>query len=219
VSPENISKKGPIVALTALTWFAVLLQLFISVSSAVMSGRGFASGIIGFLGFFTILTNLLVCFSLTMPLIAPSSASGRFFARPEVIAGVATSILFVGLAYYFLLSRTWDPQGLQLLATVLLHYVIPVLYLFYWWLTASKDTLRFSHAVIWGAYPTAYLVYALIRGKILDSYPYTFIDAGRIGYGQTLINGVGLLLAFIAIGLILVGLSRMDRRRALSATS
>src|SRR5277367_4095799 len=157
MSPEKHSNKGLIIALTALAWFAVLLQLFISVSSAVIGGRGFGSGIIGFLGFFTMLTNLLVCFSLTMPLIAPSSASGRFFARPEVIAGVATSILFVGLAYYFLLSRTWNPQGPQLLATVLLHYVIPILYLFYWWFTTPKDTLRYRHAVIWGAYPTVYL--------------------------------------------------------------
>jgi hypothetical protein len=212
------SNKGLIIALTALAWFAVLLQLFISIASAVQSGRGFGSGIIGFLGFFTILTNLLVCISLTMPLIAPASASGRFFVRPDIIAGVATSILFVGLAYYFLLSRTWNPQGPQLLATVLLHYAIPALYLLYWWFTTPKDTLRFTHPVIWGVYPTVYLAYALVRGRILGSYPYTFIDAGHLGYGQTLINGVGLLLAFIMIGLILVGLGRMDRRRVLATS-
>jgi len=52
----------------------------------------------------------------------------------------------------------------------------------------------------------------LIRGRIIGSYPYFFIDAAAIGYGRTLINGVGLLCAFIALGLMLVGLSRMRRR-------
>jgi hypothetical protein len=213
------SNKAFIIALALLAWFAVLLQFWLSINSALQDGRGFGSGLVSFLGFFTILTNILVCISLTMPLIAPESAAGRFFARSEVIAGVATSIVFVGLAYYFLLSNLFHPQGPQWLANALLHYVIPTLYLLYWWFTTSKRALRFTHAVIWGAYPTVYLVYALIRGRIIGSYPYGFIDAGRIGYEKTLINGVGLLMAFILIGLLLVGLGRIDPRRTSSPTS
>jgi hypothetical protein len=213
------SYRAAIIALALLTWFAVLLQFCISINSAIQDGRGFGSGLVSFLGFFTILTNILVCVSLTMPLIAPKSSTGRFFARSEVIAGVATSIVFVGLAYYFLLSNLFHPQGPQWLANALLHYVIPTLYLFYWWFTTSKRALRFAHAVIWGAYPTLYLVYALIRGRIIGSYPYGFIDVGRIGYEKTLINGVGLLIAFIAIGLLLVGLGRIEPRRTSGASS
>jgi hypothetical protein len=204
-------RRGMVIALAALAWFSILLQCFLSLQSAILSGKSAASGIVGFLGYFTVLTNLLVCISLTAPLISGTSA-GKFFSRADVTAGVATSILFVGLAYHFLLRNTWNPQGLQLFATILLHYVIPALYLLHWWFNSPRVALYWVQPVIWGAYPTLYLIYALIRGRILGSYPYFFIDAAAIGYGRTLINGVGLLCVFIALGLIMVALGRTRRR-------
>jgi hypothetical protein len=196
------------IALAALGWFSVLLQLFLILSTA----KSLGSGIVTYLGYFTILTNLLVCVSLTMPLIAPTSAAGKFFSRGEIMAGVATSIVFVGISFHILLRNVWHPQGLDYLTNLLLHYIMPTLYLLYWWFVAPKAVLRWMHPVIWGVYPTAYLIYVLIRGAIIGNYPYGFIDAGIIGYRQTVINGVGLLVCFIALGLLLVACARLGRK-------
>jgi hypothetical protein len=204
--------KALVIALAALAWSSVLLQLMITLHSNMQSGRGIAGGFVSFLGYFTILTNLLVCAALTMPLAAPGSATGRFFARSDVTAGVATSIVFVCLAYHFLLRNTWNPQGLQLVADVLLHYVVPALFLIYWWFNFPKGALRWTYPLLWGLYPTVYLIYVLIRGRIIGSYPYGFIDPIAIGYQRTMINAVGLLLVFIVLGLILVALGRIQRR-------
>ncbi len=204
--------KALIAALTALAWSGVLLQLYLSLHSAIADGRGAAGGLVSYLGYFTILTNLLVCIALTLPLAAPASAPGRFFARSDVTAWVATSIVFVGLAYHILLRNVWNPRGLNLIANDLLHYVTPLLFLSYWWFYFPKGALRWSFPFIWGLYPTAYLIYALTRGAIIGSYPYAFIDPGAIGYQRTVINAVGLLLAFFAIGLILTALGRIQRR-------
>jgi hypothetical protein len=204
--------KALVMALAALAWLSVLLQLFLTIHSNIENGKGVLGGLVSFLGYFTILTNLLVCIALTVPLSTPSSAPGRFFARSDVTAGVATSIAFVGLAYHFLLRNTWNPQGLQLLADILLHYVMPALFLFYWWFNFPKGALRWFYPVIWGSYPTVYLLYVLIRGGIIGNYPYGFIDPGAIGYQRTMINAIGLLFAFIALGLILVALGRIQRR-------
>jgi len=201
-------------ALAALAWFGLLLQLFLTVQSNMRNGHGALWGIVLYLGYFTILTNLLVCLALTLPLAAPSTAGGQFFARSDVNAWVATSIAFVGLAYHLLLRNLWSPQGLSLLADTLLHYVTPAAFLLYWWFTFPKGALRWSYPFIWGLYPTVYLVYALIRGAIIGSYPYGFIDAKAIGYERTLINGVGLLAVFWVLGLILVALGRLQRRAA-----
>ena len=207
--PKN---RALIMALAVLAWFSVLLQLFVTLHSTIEHGNGIVGGLVSYLGYFTILTNLLVCISLTIPLVAPASASGGFFARSDVTAGVATSIAFVGLAYYFLLRNTWNPQGLQLLADILLHYVMPVLFLIYWWFNFPKGALRWFYPVIWGLYPTVYLIYVLIRGSIIGNYPYGFIDPHAIGYQQTMVNAFGLLLAFVALGQVLVVLGRMQRR-------
>jgi hypothetical protein len=208
--PKN---RAVVAAFAAFAWFGLLLQLFLTVQSTVQSGRGVGWGLVIYLGYFTILTNLLVCLTLTLPLVAPSVSAGRFFARSDVNAGVATSIIFVGLAYYFLLRNVWNPQGLNLLANAILHYATPVAFLAYWWFAFPKGALRWSYPVIWGIYPTTYLIYILIRGEIIGGhYPYGFIDPSTIGYPKTVINGVGLLVVFIALGLILVALGRMQRR-------
>jgi hypothetical protein len=207
--PKN---KTIVAALAALAWFGLLLQFFITLQSNIQSGHGVVRGIVIFLGYFTILTNLVVCLALTLPLLAPSTPAGRFFARSDVNAGVATSIVFVGLAYYFLLRNVWNPQGLSLLANAILHYVTPALFLIYWWFAFPKGALRWSYPLIWSIYPTAYMAYVLIRGEIIGHYPYGFIDPSAIGYQRTMINAVGLLMVFIALGLILVAVARLQRR-------
>jgi hypothetical protein len=201
-----------VAGLAALGWFGLLLQFFLTVHANVEDGKGALWGVVVYLGYFTILTNLLVCLALTLPLVSPASAGGRFFARSDVNACVATSIVFVALAYHFLLRNLWHPQGLSLVADTLLHYVTPVLFLLYWWFAFPKGALRWSYPFIWGLYPTAYLAYSLIRGAIIGNYPYGFIDPKAIGYQKTLINGVGLLVVFFVLGLVLVALGRVQRR-------
>jgi hypothetical protein len=48
----------------------------------------------------------------------------------------------------------------------------------------------------------------LIRGLIIDSYRYGFINLNAIGYQRTMINAIGLLLVFIVLGLLVVALGR-----------
>ena len=74
------------VALVA--WFGVLLQLVLSLQLAVTNGKSALDGLVIYLGYFTVLTNLLVAVSLSWPLLSPRSApgagsSGRAWPRPS----------------------------------------------------------------------------------------------------------------------------------------
>ena len=209
-----ISRRARLLAVGvgALAWFGVLLQATLTLHSAVANGKGIVGGLIIYVGYFTILTNLLVCLTLTGPALAPGSRWAVLASKAEIVFGVAISILFVGISYHLLLRHVWNPQGLNLLANDLLHYVTPILFVLYWWLVAPKNSLRWVHVLWWGLYPVGYLVYALIRGELIDSYPYGFIDVSAIGYQRTLINGVGLLIAFFVIGFVLLGLSRLQKQ-------
>jgi len=186
--------------LAAIAWTGVLLQCYLSLRLAAQGGRTIVSGMIVFLGYFTVLTNILVCVSLTATSLAPSSAPARFFTRAEVLGGIAANIAFVGLAYHFLLRNIWNPEGLQRVADVLLHYAVPVLYVLYWGMVLPKGSLRWTHPLWWSAYPAAYLAYAVVRGEMIGSYPYPFIDVAAIGYGHSMVNAFGLLLIFIVLG-------------------
>jgi hypothetical protein len=199
-------------SLAVIAWLSVLLQCYLSLQLSTQKGMSIGGGLGIFFSYFTVLTNVLICVSLTLSLMSPSSALGQWFSRPSVVAGIATSIAFVGLSYHFLLSKTWNPQGVHLLADVMLHYVIPALYVIYWWLDYSKAALRWIYPLFWSIYPTMYLVYALIRGSMVGSYPYPFIDADDLGYGRTLLNSIGLLFVFLALGVLFIALGRARRR-------
>jgi hypothetical protein len=111
------------------------------------------------------------------------------------------------------LRDLWDPQDWQLLADRLLHDIIPILYLLYWIIFVPKGLLRWKDALWWLIYPLIYIIYTITRGALCGWYPYPFIDAGKLGYAHTLRNGLILSLAFIGIGLLLVGIDRLIKRR------
>jgi hypothetical protein len=194
------------VALVA--WFGVLLQLVLSLQLAVTNGKSALDGLVIYLGYFTVLTNLLVAMSLSWPRLSPRSAPGRWFQRPGVSSAIAVSIAIVGLAYHLLLRHIWNPQGLQWLADVTLHYAVPLLCLVHWWYCVPPTRMAWHAPLAWAAWPLAYLVYALLRGVWLQSYPYPFIDVTALGYPQTLLNAAGLLVIFLLLGSVLVAVGR-----------
>jgi hypothetical protein len=194
-----------------VAWFGVLLQLYLSLKFSLANGKTVADGLVAYFGYFTILTNILVALVLTVALVAPASSAGRFFKRPGVTTATAAAIAVVGLAYFLLLRAVWNPQGWQLVADSVLHYVTPILFLVYWWIAVPKHGLRWSHLPAWASYPIGYLVYMLIRGKLTGLYPYHFLDVGALGYGKALMNGLGVLFIFILVSVLLLVAARLQR--------
>lgn len=194
-----------------VAWGAVLLQCALSVQLAVANGRTVLEGILIYLGYFTVLTNLLVALALSAPLVSPRSAVGRFFALPGVATTVAAAITLVGIAYFLLLRNVWEPQGWQLVADVTLHYVTPALFLVYWWVVVPKRGLLWSDIPKGMLYPIGYLIYALVRGALTGMYPYHFIDVEALGFGPVLANATGLLAGFGVVAAVLVVVARFSR--------
>jgi hypothetical protein len=191
-------------SMAVIGWFSVVLQFYLSIRLALANGKTVVYGVVLYFGFFTVLTNVLVSLAVTLPLVARRSAAGRFFARPEAIGWVAVSIAFVGVAYYVLLRKVWSPQGWQWLADVLMHYVMPILFVLYSVVTLRGTALRWSAPLRWSLYPVAYFVYVLVRGAMGGSYPYAFIDASTLGYVATLRNACALWVAFLVLAYVLL---------------
>ena len=120
----------------------------------------------------------------------------------------------MGIAYTLLLQRLWHPTGPQLVADMLLHHLMPALFVFYWWVAVPGNELRWSQVSRWTFYPVFYFMYAMIRGALSGAYPYPFIDADALGYRRALGNAGGLLVGFIAVALLLVAVGRIKDRRA-----
>lgn len=205
----SIARGKPLTVLIALlAWSGVVLQLYLSLHLTDSMGMTTVQGLAIYFGYFTVLTNILVGMATTWPLVLPSSASGRFFAQPTAIGWVAASIAFVGVSYFVLLRHVWNPQGLQLVADVLMHYVVPVLVVVYSLFALRRVALRWTAPLWWSVYPVVYFAYVLIRGVIIGRYPYHFIDVSQLGYVVTLRNAIVLWAAFLVLAYLLMLLWR-----------
>lgn len=191
-----------------LGWAGLSIQMYLIFHSRWTLGASLLGGLLSFFSYFTVLSNTLVATVLTCELTTRESAARRWFLQPSVSSGIAVSIAVVGLAYSILLRHLWHPEGWQWLADELMHDVMPLLFLGYWFCCVPKGTLRVRHIALWVIYPLVYFAYSLLRGHLLAVYPYPFIDVDKLGYPQVFINAGGLLLGFVVIALVLIGLDR-----------
>lgn len=196
-----------------IVWFALGLQLFLIINKALNNQISLLSETIRFISYFTILTNILVALCLTCPLISPSSRMSKYFSRSFVQGGIAVYITIVGITYSLLLRNLWKPEGWQLVADRLLHDVMPVVFVLFWLIFVPKGNLKWSHAFSWLAYPAIYLAYVLLRGTVIDEYPYPFIDVTELGYDGMLLNSLFMLAGFIVVGLLFLTLDWIFRKR------
>jgi hypothetical protein len=190
-----------------LTWATLALQFFLTVSSAVESGRGIAHGLFLYFGYFTILTNTYVGLTLT----AHATGAIGFFRSPNSTASATAAIMVVGIGYLVLLSGHWSPTGLTLLADILLHYAVPLYMLGFWLVVGAGHNLDFASIPLWLSYPLGYFIYVILRGALTGEYPYYFLDPTALGYVGLLKNSLGLIALFVVISALMVVYSRWLR--------
>jgi len=202
-------------------WASLILQLYLIVSGKGIQVPGYEptllTSIVNFFSYFTILSNILASLLATTAVLAPQSGLGRFFERPVVAATVAMAMIVTGLIYTVVLRHMWQPVGLQFVADSGLHYVMPPLFALYWLTVVPRDALRLANIPSMLIYPLVYVVYSLIRGPLADWYPYPFLSVKDLGWGQVIINMIGIAVLFAVIGAILVGLDRLLNRNPRAA--
>lgn len=196
--------------IAAVGWLALGLQLTVTLGMMTADGHSVPAALWRYLGYFTILTNLLV--AVTMTRVARARWPGGAAPQISVVSGVVLAIAIVGVVYEVLLSGRVPAMGpLWWTADRLLHYVVPALAVLWWLVFVPKHTLGAGDPVRWLAYPVGYLVYALARGAVDQWYPYFFIDVAAIGYGRALTNAALLSGGMLAAGYVVVGLVALAR--------
>jgi hypothetical protein len=118
------------------------------------------------------------------------------------------------MVYSLLLRQLWNPEGLQKAADILLHDVVPLMFVSGWLFLFRKARLPWKDVLLWLVYPLAYFCFALIRGALTGRYPYSFIDAGKLGYSAALGNAAVLLLAFVIVCLVIAAIGRWSERHS-----
>jgi hypothetical protein len=187
--------------ISLIAWLAIILQLYLT------NGSFF-----NFISYFTILSNILVAGSLTFSLFLSKTSPGKYFSSVKVQSAIALYIFIVGLVYNLILRGIWSPTGWQLVVDNLLHVAVPILYVVYWLIYVPKGILNWADGLIWAYFPLVYLIYSLIRGHFVGWYPYPFLDVNKIGYQKVLTNSGLMVIAFFAVGLILIAFNKLAKK-------
>ena len=184
-------------------------------------------GIIGNLGYFdksfnsnfyVYYTNLsnYICFGVMLAcLIQTAKANnkkedGYVSTAPTFKFMCVIMILITCLVYNFLLSgeQTADSYFLSI-SNVLLHLVLPVMFVLDWILFYKHGKLRWFHPLLCTIMPIVYVIFILIRAGIMQNvqgallYPYFFLDLGTLGWGGLIMWMAILFVVFVALGYIL----------------
>lgn len=180
-------------ALASLLTVALVAQLAIGMSRAELSVANFFS-------FFTILSNVSAVVMLTMLAFRPERADEPWFA---VFRGAVTVYMSVtGLVYATLLGPTGIDVGLtEPWVNWSLHIVGPLALVVDWIVHRPGIALPDRSWLIWLGFPAVYLIYTLMRGAIIDWYPYPFLDPSETGgYGGVALWSGVVLVVILGFG-------------------
>ena len=175
-----------------LTLAAVVYQLFHSIDI----NPDFRAG--NFFSFFTIESNIfaavvLIAFGLGL-VRSPASRAAELVRGAAVLYMVTT-----GIVYGLLLSGyTEELNTATDWVNNVVHRIFPLVLLADWLIDPPDVRIPFRRALVWLAFPIVFLVYSLIRGPIVDWYPYPFLNPDTAG-GYA---GVAAVCVGIAVGVI-----------------
>lgn len=190
------------VIISVTAWIAIIFQAYLTIGSL---GNLFS--------YFTILTNLLIAISVTSILLLPKTSVGAFFRKASVLSAVALYIFIVALVYNTVLRGIVTLNGWNFFVDTLLHVIVPILFIAYWFLFVAKGTLQFKQGLSWLVFPFAYLIYSLTRGAVYGWYPYPFLNVLTFGYPKVIVNAVVLIVVFMLSGLALIALDKKMSKR------
>lgn len=192
-----------------IVWFALIAQFCLMMQNRVAS---IPETTLRFFSFFTITTNIMVAIYFTMQLLGNTNG---ILNKPGTLTAITVYITVVGLIYQIALRHTWHPTGLRMVVDELLHSVIPILVIIYWYLYEEKREIKYIRALKWLIYPAIYLVFIMDRAYFTGYYPYPFFNVNELGIGKTALHCGLMLLLFIALGFIYIRIGKaIDKKRS-----
>jgi hypothetical protein len=184
--------------LTALAVvFGLVVQLIVTYNAS--EGAFFHSALSRTLNvfvFFTILSNIIVGTS-SLLLWMDSDRSSPLFDTLRLTGVVAITI--TGVVYHAVLSGLLDLETWGLVADHVLHTIVPIAAVIGWlvWGPRGRTSARIVKLSL--VFPVCWLAFTLIRGAIVDFYPYPFVEVNRLGYVKVLINCVWVAVLYLGV--------------------
>jgi hypothetical protein len=196
-----------VIAIVAST--AIITQLGLNFGRAAVQGKPLWMVPIDFYGYFTLWANTLVAV-ITLRFARGGDDKG-LFGRPWLQAAAVVYIVVVGLIYNLLLANLNPQDGLGKAIDLTFHTIIPIAYPLWWLTQVPRGRLGWNALAPALVFPIAYSFVAMGKGAITGKYAYFFIDVGKYGVPQVLLNIGGLALLYAALMAMVIAFDRRAR--------
>lgn len=201
-----------------ICWAALILEFTLFQIKAPEVGLTFLGTTAKFFGYMTHLTDLGVALVFTGHFARRGSLLARLSVEPGWSSAMLVYALLVFGVYQFMLADTWDPHGAWKVGDVLLHYIIPMMYVFYWLMVIERGQLRWTQAINWQIFPIGYAAISVAIGRITGAYPYPFLVVEDLGWTALLRNIIMVLMCYIILSLLVIALDKSLFDRAVRRT-
>lgn len=176
-------------------------------------GSSFFGHLIHFISFFTVTTNSIVVAHFFAHFWEKENRFTQFFRKPEVSTAITVYILIVGLVYQLVLAKNNRDVSWMLYSNHIVHALIPLAGIVFWILFVSHEKMAWRSVPKWLFYPLGYFAYILIRGAILNYYPYPFANVSALGYGQVFINVSAIVVVFLVFCIVFIAIANLRNRQ------
>jgi hypothetical protein len=200
---HHVTLRAFYLPLAVLVSFALVAQVIVTITRHDLTT---STRIIRMLSFFTIQSNALVCATSWGLVLRPQRAGLLWrVLRIDAIAGIAVT----GLVYSIALSGLQHLHGWARFCDNVFHYIVPIATVAGWLLLGPRGRVDRQSVLLGLIWPLLWFGYTLVHGAITDWYPYHFIDVGKIGYPQALLNA---FVVMILLGIVLSLIWVVDQR-------
>lgn len=181
--------------------FALILRgqqhLGDTTSGLEVAGRpDLGTRVVRFFSYLTIWGNLIGAIAAGW-LVLRLRPDGRLWRALRLDAVVL--LVVIGIVHFFFLRPLLHLHGADLVADRLLHIVVPLLVLIGWLAFGPRNQIDRTDLLGFLVVPVAWLVYTLVRGAIVDWYPYPFIDVTAHGYAYVAGACVGVTVLLLVV--------------------
>ena len=129
--------------------------------------------------YFTLQSNALVMLYALLALINFRSMTEKEWFK-RALTPVTSYIMLTGISFLIILAPTSNSQGLQRVASDLLHYLVPSL-MFFYWIVFEERELQYSYIWSWIIYPFVFMFWGLYLAIMKEDYLYPFFDINKLG--------------------------------------
>ncbi len=155
--------------------------------------------------YFTIWSQVVVGVVATLLFLNPGRDSKRLrvFRLDSLLM-----ISVTGIVYNALIAPNYPPVGLNVYSSFFEHTLTPILTILVFLLVGPRNWINLRTFGLALVLPIIYVVYTLVRGAIINMYPYDFFDVVQYGYASVLIFVGFIILAAVVLMALFWGIER-----------